>query len=295
MIGSLNKNVLILLALLALLVSVFLKPFVLPRPVYSFQVTFDVSQSMEVEDHLLNGVPVSRLEAAKGAAEELLKSLPCGSRMGWSVFTRRRVVSLTAPVEVCEHYAGLISSLSFIDSGMRWANASGVGKGLHQSIRAIDSMKDSTRIVFFTDGQEAPPLRSGDRGMPKTDRFSVTGLVVGVGGLNPVRIPKTKDAEGNITSYWQRHEVVQKPDAPASQSNEELSSRQDVHLSKLGRLAELIYLPMETIEQLPDAAMVKTLSSNKDVPVNLRWIPAALALIFLCIKFKPFRFKVNRY
>lgn len=287
MIGRLNKNILILLALIALLISVFLKPFVIPRPVYSFQVTFDLSHSMEVEDHQFNGASISRLDASKKAAEELLQSLPCGSRMGWSVFARRRVVSLIAPVEVCEHYAGLMSSLSFIDSEMRWANASGVGKGLHQSIRAIDTMKDATRIIFFTDGQEAPPLRSGDRGMPKTDRFSVSGLVVGVGGLNPVRIPKTKDADGNITSYWQRHEVVQKPDSPASQSNEELSSRQDVHLSKLGRLAELIYLPMDSTEQLRDTAMVDTLSESKDVPVNLRWIPAALALLFLCIRFLP--------
>ena len=36
-----NKNILILLALVALLVCVFLKPVVLSRPAYNFQITFD--------------------------------------------------------------------------------------------------------------------------------------------------------------------------------------------------------------------------------------------------------------
>ncbi len=285
----LNKNIWILLSLIALLVCVFLKPIVMARPVYDFQITFDISQSMKVEDHVAGDQLISRLAASKAAALDLLQHLPCGSRVGWSVFTRRRVVTLTSPVEVCDHYAGLASSLSNISSRMRWANASGVGKGLHQSIRAADGMGETTRIVFFTDGQEAPPLRSGDRGMPKTDRYPVSGVIVGVGGLNPVRIPKTVDENGQITSYWQASEVVQKPDAPAGQSNEELSSRQDVHLSKLGRLAELIYLPMDSANQLADAAMVSSLAHQKRVPVDLRWIPACLALLFLCLRFLPGR------
>lgn len=288
----LNKNILILLSLVALVVCVFLKPIVMPRPIYNYQVTFDISQSMLVKDHVDGENIISRLDASKNAALDLLQSMPCGSSIGWSIFTRRRVVSLIAPVEVCDHYAALVSSLSNIDSGMRWANASGVGKGLHQSIRAADDLGDSTRIVFMTDGQEAPPLRSGDRGMPKTDRFSVSGVIVGVGGLQPVRIPKTFDDNGQVTAYWQASEVVQKPDAAAGTSNEELSSRQDVHLSKLGRLAELDYLPMDSTDQLADAAMIETLSHEAMVPVDLRWIPASLALFFLCIRFLLGRSKV---
>ncbi len=288
----LSKNLLILLSLVALLVCVFLKPIVLSRPVYNFQITFDISQSMNVEDHVLGDKLISRLSASKEAALDLLQSLPCGSRIGWSVFTRRRVVTLTSPVEVCDHYAGLVSSLNNIDSSMRWANASGVGKGLHQSIRAADGMGESINIIFLTDGQEAPPLRSGDRGMPKTDRYPVNGVIVGVGGLNPVRIPKTFDEDGKVAAYWQAGEVVQKPDAPAGQSHEELSSRQDVHLSKLGRLAELIYLPMDSADQLADAAMASSLAHQKRVPVDLRWIPACLALLFLCLRFLPGRIRV---
>ena len=289
-----NKNILILLALVALLVCVFLQPVVLSRPAYNFQITFDISQSMKVEDHLIDGKSVSRITAAKAAALRLLKALPCGSRIGWSVFTERRVVSLITPVEVCQHYDALLSSLNYVGGDMRWANASGVGKGLHASIRATHGLGETTKIIFMTDGHEAPPLRAGSRGMPKTDKYPVGGLIVGVGGVSPVRIPKTVDEDGRVTSYWQADEVVQRSDANFGQSNEELSKRQDVHLGKLGRLANLTYLPLDSTEQLAKAALTQSLAHKNNVPVDLRWIPAALALLFLCFRFMPVRFRGKR-
>lgn len=288
----LNKNSLILLALVALLISLFLKPIVLSRPSYSFQVTFDISQSMRVEDQVINGKITSRLAAARDAAFNLLQALPCGSSIGWSVFTERRVVSLITPVEVCQHYAGLVSSLNYIDGNMRWANSSGVGKGLHASIRATHGLGVSTKIIFISDGQEAPPLRAGSRGMPKTDNYPVGGLIVGVGGVNPVRIPKIIDDDGQVISYWQANEVVQRSDVSFGQSQEELSKRNDEHLRKLGRLANLVYLPLESTNQLIDAALSKTLAHEREVPVDLRWIPAFLSLLFLCLRFLPARFRV---
>ena len=169
---------------------------------------------------------------------------------------------------------------------MRWAEASGIGKGLHQSIRAAHSIGNSTRIIFMTDGHEAPPLRSGSRGMPNTDKYDVSGLIVGVGGTVPVRIPKV-DSNGLVTGYWQSDEVVQRSDDTPGPSHEELSSRQDHHLSNLGRLARLTYLPLESPEQLTNAALKTSLSIEKKVPVDLRWIPALLALLLLCWRFLP--------
>jgi len=121
------------------------------------------------------------------------------------------VLSLIRPVEVCQHYAGLLTSLDYVDGNMRWANASGIGKGLHQSIRAADdigqSTGQSTAVIFMTDGQEAPPLRAGSRGMPKSDQYDVDGIIVGVGGTVAVRIPKVDD-DGQVTGYWQAARIV---------------------------------------------------------------------------------------
>ena len=94
-----------------------------------------------------------------------------------------------------------------------------------------------------------------------------------------------------MTSYWQADEVVQRSDANFGQSNEELSKRQDVHLGKLGRLANLTYLPLDSTEQLAKAALTQSLAHKNNVPVDLRWIPAGLALLFLCFRFMPVRFR----
>ena len=286
----LHKNSPILLALVALLICIWLQPQALSRSTYNLQVTFDISQSMNVEDMVVGDKIVSRLTAAKLAARNLLQQLPCGSQIGWSIFTHRRVLSLTTPIEVCQHYAGLLSSLELINGRMRWAEASGIGKGLYQSIRASHDIGDSTRIIFITDGHEAPPLRSGSRGMPKTDKFDVAGLIVGVGDKVPVRIPKL-DNDGHVIGYWQADEVVQRRDDTSAPSHEELSNRQDAHLSKLARLAKLTYLPLESVEQLAENVLLKStsheMSHKKIIPTDLRWIPALLALLLLCWRFFP--------
>jgi len=282
-----SSSVLIILALASLIACVLLKPKVLPRPAYNFQLTYDISQSMNVQDYIVDEMASSRLSMAKKATTELLQKLPCGSNIGFSVFTGRRVVTLVTPVEVCQHYAGLLNSLNMIDDDMRWAESSGIGKGLHQSIRSVDGIGNSTRVIFMTDGQEAPPLRADHRGMPNTDKFSTQGIIVGLGGTTPVRIPKTFDKDGRVSSYWQAHEVVQRSDTTLGPSHEELSKRQDSHLSKLGRLANLVYLPLDTTEQLADVAMVESLAHQKMVSVDLRWIPASFALLLLCLRFVP--------
>lgn len=289
-----GRNSLIFLAFALLIACVLLKPKVLPRPAYNFQLTYDISQSMDVRDYIVDEKPASRLSIAKQATAKLLQKLPCGSNIGYSVFTGRRVVTLVTPVEVCQHYAGLLNSLSMINDDMRWTQSSGVGKGLHQSIRSVDGIGNSTRVIFMTDGQEAPPLGPDQRGMPKTDRFPVQGIIVGLGGTTAVRIPKTYDNEGRITSYWQADEVVQRSDTTLGPSHEELSKRQDSHLGKLGRLANLVYLPLNSPEQLIDTAMVESMAHRKMVAVDLRWIPAGIALLLLCLRFLPTGFLFSR-
>lgn len=287
-------NGLIILAFASLIACVLLKPVILPRPAYNFQLTYDISQSMNVRDYIVDEKASSRLTIAKHATTELLQMLPCGSNIGFSVFTGRRVVTLVTPVEVCKHYAGLLNSLSLIDDDMRWTESSGIGKGLHQSIRSVEGIGDSTRVIFMTDGQEAPPLRPDQRGMPNTDKFSVQGIIVGLGGTTPVRIPKTFDNDGRVSSYWQAHEVVQRSDTTLGPSHEELSKRQDNHLSKLGRLANLVYLPLDSTEQLVDVALMESLAHQKMVSVDLRWIPAGIALMLLCLRFFPYHYLFSR-
>lgn len=280
-------NLPLLLALLLLFASVLMPPVNLDQALYDIQVTFDISQSMNVEDVENDRFAVSRLSLSKAAAKSLLLSMPCGSRIGWSVFSGRRSITLVTPLDVCLNYAGLLSSLDKIDGRMRWVEASSIGKGLHQSMRAARSIGDNITVVFISDGHEAPPLRQGQRGMPETSKLDVDGLVVGVGGDAPVRIPKT-DSEGRIIGFWQTDEVIQQPNPLTGQSREELSRLHDDHLIRLAQLANLTYVELDSVHAIADAVHDARFSNIKSAPLDLAWIPALLALLALCWRFVPF-------
>lgn len=280
------QNLPILGALLMLLASILIPPINLDQPVHDIQVTFDITQSMNVEDVEIDSVGSSRLNMAKTAAQSLITSLPCGSRIGWSVFSGQRSITLVIPLDVCLHYAGLLASLDKIDGRMRWVEASSIGRGLHQSMRAAQKIGDNTAVVFISDGHEAPPLRQGQRGMPDTTRLGVDGLIVGVGGDTPTRIPKS-DAEGRIIGFWQADEVIQQLNLSTGQSREELSLLHDDHLIRLGQLANLTYIELDSVEAIADAVHTAGFSQIKSVPLDLRWIPTVLALLALCWRFMP--------
>ena len=283
-------NLPVLCALLLLLISVSISPLDIAQPVHDVQVTFDISQSMNVEDVVLNQSATSRLTLAKAAARTLLLTLPCGSRVGWGVFSGHRVITLITPLEVCSHYAGLLASLEVIDGRMRWVEASKIGKGLHQGIRASQTLGDGVNIVFVSDGHEAPPLREGQTGMPAIRVAKLDGLVVGVGGNTPAPIPKM-DAAGRVTGFWKAEDVVQQSSHSTGQSHEELSRLHADHLIRLAQQANLAYVKLDSVDAIARAIEDAGFSKTKSVPFNLSWLPASLALLALCWRFLPLCWK----
>lgn len=275
-------------ALILLLVTACLPELPLPRNTYTYMVTFDITQSMNVEDVVLDGEPVSRLTLARAAMREVLRHLPCGSRIGWSVFTDYRTFPLLLPIEVCGNYDVLLSTLDQIDGRMRWANASNIGKGIFWSIRNGREIAD-TRIVFITDGQEAPPLRPGQQSMPDMDpgeSRKVGGWLIGVGGDVPSRIPRT-NAEGVSSGYWAANEVIQKAGVSPGQSHEHLSELRGKYLESLATTTGLGYRRLMTPASLTEAMLDTKLARRISAPTDLRWIPALLALVLLTWNYRP--------
>ncbi|HEU4460503.1 MAG TPA: MxaL protein [Methylibium sp.] len=276
-------------AVLLLAAAVGLPPVTLQRPTYEYLVVFDVTQSMDVPDQTLAGAPASRLAFARASAREALRRLPCGSKVAWGVFADYRVMPLLMPVEVCEHYDGLLASLEQIDGRMRWANASNVGKGLSWAVRTARSIEPHTRIVFFTDGQEAPPLRSGSEVPPIQDITpgEVGGWLIGVGGDVPARIPRS-DRDGRALGYWAAADVVQRygPGAPGT-AHEHLSELREPHLKALGKLMGVGYRRLASLDGAAQAMLDPQLAQKQAVETDLRWIPALLGLLTLGWRFAP--------
>lgn len=283
----------ILLALVLLIVAVVIPPVKLPRRTFDHIIVFDISQSMGVEDYDIDGAPVSRLEFARAAVRDALRTLPCGSRIGWGVFAEYRTLLLLAPIEVCENYGDLVASLENIDGRMRWANASEIAKGVYWSLRAAKEAGGTSSILFFTDGHEAPPIdpdyppRRFDDVIPGETH----GWIIGTGGDVPRRIPKIDD-EGRLVGYWRAWEVMQprnpsKSDSAGGTPREHLSSLREAHLREVAQDVGLQYTRMTDASSVAAAMRDARLARREWVRTDVRWIPAAGALLLLLYRFMP--------
>ncbi|PPD45759.1 MAG: hypothetical protein CTY15_02530 [Methylocystis sp.] len=183
----------ILLALaVALLVATFGAPVVqMTRPGYDLLAIVDITGSMNVRDYVAGGKPVSRLEKVKTALRDLIVALPCPSRVALGVFTERRPFLLFEPIDACANFSPLGGAIQAIDWRMAWEGDSRISAGL---FRAVDMARElKTDLLFFTDGQEAPPLPASGGSVFEGRVGETHGLIVGTGGYELSPIPKFDD------------------------------------------------------------------------------------------------------
>ena len=260
----------------------------LPRDTVDVLVVFDITQSMDVEDVTLDGVRTSRLAWARESARRALRTLPCGSRVGWAAFTEYRTLVLLAPIEVCANYGDLLATLAHVDGRIRWGNASEISKGVFWAMRAAKELDAKPALVFVTDGQESPPV--GESGAPLFDDLApgqIHGWLAGVGGPVPMPIPRS-DAEGHPFGYWRAQDVVQRlPGAGGAPSHEQLSELRAGHLRALAVQAGLDYATLDDAAALGALMRDPRLAHRVAAPTDVAWLPAAAALALLAWHFRP--------
>ena len=288
------------------LAGTFLNPgWTLPRPLFEHVIVLDVTQSMNVTDQQLDGKPVSRLAFAKQALRQSLLSLPCGSKVGWAIFTEYRSFLLMAPIEVCANLSELRSTLAQIDGRMAWSGNSEVAKGVHSAIGIARQLPGTPSLVFVTDGQEAPPLNPRYRPAFDDKPGEVPGLIVGVGDLMPSPIPKT-DPQGRPLGFWRADEVMQTdprsqgrgasvvgeamadehagaaaPALGALPGSEHLSALRETYLRLLAQEQRLAFLHLQSPQALVTALTAPALAKPVPVRADARVALAGLALCLL--------------
>ena len=191
-------------ALLAMLV-IYIKPQAIKsQAIYNFTFIIDITRSMNARDYQQQNEPISRLQFIKQTLSELILKLPCQSKVGLGIFTERKSTLLFQPIEVCSSYTEINSVLDAIDWRMAWAADSRIAKGLSSS---ISQLKDSdSHIIFLTDGQEAPPINPRYKEDFSELKSDLKGMLVGVGGLNNVQIPKYNN-KGKQDGFYQADDV----------------------------------------------------------------------------------------
>jgi mxaL protein len=282
--------------------------------VQELMVVIDVTQSMGATDQWLPDArgaqhAATRLQFTKVLLARALDDLPCGTRVGWGVFTEHRSFVLMAPVEVCGAYSELRSSLVDIDFRMAWTGNSEVAKGLDSALRLLHGLKAAPALVFVTDGHEAPPIHPQYRPGFHVERGAVRGLLVGVGGEALVPIPLI-DPRGKVVGQWGAKDVMQvdsrtaaRQAAPgdhaeegwtgaaampgATPGREHLSALRESYLQMLAEETGLQYLRLRDAGQLAAALVQPALSRVEASTVPLRWPLALAALVLLVALYRP--------
>jgi mxaL protein len=302
---------LLLAAALLLAISLGGPGVPMQRALFDQIVVLDITQSMNVRDMQLEGRPASRLDFAKHALRQVLTEMPCGSKLGWGIFTEYRSLLLLAPVEVCANLGELRATLARIDGRMAWTGNSEITKGLYAGIGIAKQLAEHPGLVFVSDGQEAPPLNPRNRPAFGGRVGEVAGLVVGVGQLRPSPIPKT-DPTGRPLGFWAADEVMQhdprsqgrggtgeamvgeavegkaSPGAGAGAAGEHLSALHEAHLRLLAADTGLAYHRLGAVAPLVAALTAPALARPVPARFDLAPLLAGLALLLLVMRHLPF-------
>lgn len=272
--------------------------------VYNLTFVIDITRSMNAEDYRIDGQTVNRLSFVKQTLRELLLKLPCESKVGLGVFTERRSTVLFEPVEVCSGFAEIDAAIAALDWRMAWAADSRIANGL---LNTLELRRDSgSALVFVTDGQEAPPVNPRYRADFSSIKNEIKGMIVGVGGSQPVPIPKY-NSRGEQEGFYTADDVPHRSsfglsnlnpeeiegynarnapfgsDAPTG--NEHMSYLHEAYLQELGSEAGLSYHRLTDVGVLDAALRRADLGERKEVAVDVRWRAAIAALILLLAVF----------
>lgn len=252
------------------------------RTVFDHVVVFDITQSMNVADQMLDGKPASRLHFARRALTSALAKLPCGSKIGIGVFSNRRTLILLSPVEVCANRFELAQAIEQVDGRMAWEHASLIARGVFSAINVTMEWPQPPSLLFITDGQEAPAME--DENLPTFNKpaGSVRGVLAGVGSTTPQPIPRM-DHEGRQIGWWSADMIMPRPAAPGQPPRQEhLSALHEAHLVALAGVTGLSYVRLDSPRVLHKALTDPTLAREQVVPTDLCWVPAMLAgLLFV--------------
>lgn len=256
----------------------------------------DVTQSMNAKDMLISGQAISRLEYTKHVLKKAIKKLPCGSKIGMGVFFRANFVDLYNPIEVCRNYDVILDTIDHIE----WRMASQGSSNMLLAIREIqdfyqyqDLSESTDKIVFITDGDEAPPLNPLTKVSLSEWQGDPGHLIVGVGNNRAVPIPKLNSKNETI-GYWSTYSIQI---APASRVNEGannvrddslatdpyeyyLSKLDEPHLKEIAKNIQANYLKLGNEETLAKAILKQSSIFSRLVS---KLSPSEIFAVFACL------------
>jgi mxaL protein len=160
-------------------------------------------------------------------------------------------------------------------------------RGLMALARAANEIEPRPSVIFLTDGQEAPPLESGD--IPLFDDLKnadIHGAIVGVGVGGDVPRPTPKsDIDSKPLGYWHAEDVVQLEGSTDPLAHERLFSMREPHLRALARQTGLDFARLHDFDALAAALSERRYGLDRRVATDMDWLPLGIALLLLAWRF----------
>ena len=295
-----DKNISFLCLSIFFLILGLINPKVsIERDIHNYIFVVDISQSMLTKDMSIEGQKVSRLDYSKKLLQGIMDQLPCKTNVSIGMFAGVSVAATYTPINICDNYSAINSTIQHLDWRSVWSGNSRIREGLSNLARLIRSFPQSARVVFLTDGEEAPRLHTFNTRDLSQFQGETDWLMVGIGSEEGSAIPKY-DSENQLIGFWSIDSFALQPGiAQISESNigarnDSIAfSESDRYISKLNEkyLIEITsmikgqYVKGDSVNSIVSKMNMIPPSWRDKSELPLRNLFVTLSLIFFLLRF----------
>ena len=295
-----DKNISFLCLSIVFLFLGLINPKVnIERDIHNYIFVVDISQSMLTKDMSIEGQKVSRLDYSKKLLQGIIDQLPCKTNVSIGMFAGVSVAATYTPINICDNYSAVNSTIQHLDWRSVWSGNSRIREGLSNLARLIRSFPQSARVVFLTDGEEAPRLHTFNTRDLSQFQGEADWLMVGIGSEEGSAIPKY-DSENQLIGFWSVDSFALQPGiAQISESNigarnDSIAfSESDRYISKLNEKYLIEITSMIKGHYMKGDSVNSVISKMNTIPPSwrdnselpLRNLFVTLSLIFFLLRF----------
>ena len=295
-----DKNISFLCLSIVFLILGLINPKLnIERDIHNYIFVVDISQSMLTKDMSIEGQKVSRLDYSKNLLQGIMDQLPCKTNVSIGMFAGVSVAATYTPINICDNYSAINSTIQHLDWRSVWSGNSRIREGLSNLARLIRSFPQSARVVFLTDGEEAPRLHTFNTRDLSQFQGETDWLMVGIGSEEGSAIPKY-DSENQLIGFWSIDSFALQPGiAQISESNigarnDSIAfSESDRYISKLNEKYLIEITSMIKGQYVKGDSVNSVVSKMNMIPPSwrdkselpLRNLFVTLSLIFFLLRF----------
>jgi mxaL protein len=273
----------------------------LMQEVHNYLLVADVSQSMNAEDMQLNGHNVNRMAYTRHLMKRVVETSPCGTYISVGVFAAENVALLFMPLEVCANYDEITEAIEHLEWRMAWSGNSRLSFGVKAAASVFDSLNAPAKMLFFTDGDEAPKVNAINKLDLSSVQVGQNVVFIGVGGHQPVAIPRYNSANKWV-GYWssdaKEHGAVgasysdtsqdePDPEVAYAEYDRYLSQLDTEYLKSLAQEIKGSYIEGRDTEEFYDFVQSQKPAASFVTDYSLRWVYLSLAGLLILLTFLP--------